>query len=245
MNAHHHPPAAPRRGPAPQQYPGRPQTGQQHYGANPGAQQRPPHPQQHRVQPQQQHQAQQHQPRPQPTPPRGFQVTDDGPTVATAAVEPEAPQVPKTLLYGALSAAASALTGIITAAVIMTIGPSLLVASMGLDTSGDVTELADAAGYEILWNRAVFWLIFAGIFLALVASLRIGQTWARVLYSLFVPLMGWLLVWDMMDATPTLTKVLNGFNLGFAVVAVVLVWLGPSNAYVKARKQFRRARRSS
>lgn len=157
--------------------------------------------------------------------------------------------MPKTLTFGALSAALSAVVAIAAAIVIYTIGDSLLTdllnAQSGAAFSVDQAKEAGASlinnPFDILQNRAGFWIAVAVTQLALVPSLRLGQTWARICFPIFSLGGAALRVYDMTDdGIPTLLKVLDGAGIAFTLVAIVLVWLGPSNRYVKARKAFRR-----
>jgi len=73
--------------------------------------------------------------------------------------------------------------------------------------------------------------------------MRLGMTWARVLFNIFALQAIALLTYTLTDEVPTMLKILGGVNAAAALVAIVLVWLGPSNAFNRARKAYNKARK--
>ncbi|MCP3805288.1 hypothetical protein NLX83_39085 [Allokutzneria sp. A3M-2-11 16] len=129
--------------------------------------------------------------------------------MSSNALRTAAPHRPRTAPGGAALAAVSALTGIVTALMILTIG----------------RRLVTSADYPALWDRAVHWLVIAAVYLALVPSLRTARPWARIVFPLCVLAAGTLLVLDVIGSAVPLFQVLHLLNIGFAVTSVVLLWL--------------------
>ena len=161
---------------------------------------------------------------------------------------PAKPKVPGTLTGAAVLTGLAALLGIITLVVTMASGKDMLLSDTADAVGLSTTELANDDGvqyalqqaFDILQSRAVFFTVFSVIFLALLLPLRGGRTWARVTYSICAPISIGLLVYTLLDeGVPSLLKVLDGVNAVAALVALVLVWMGPSNAFNRARKNLK------
>lgn len=160
------------------------------------------------------------------------------------------PKIPGTLTGAAVFAGLAGLIGIITLVVTNASGESMVLdaaAKLAGVPSGDLAgdesvrfALQDA--FDILQSRAVFFTVFGVIFLALLLPLRLGMTWARVVYSVCAPMSIALLVYTLLDeGVPTPLKLMDAANAVAAVVALVLIWAGPSNAAGRARKAAKRS----
>lgn len=160
------------------------------------------------------------------------------------------PKVPGTLTGAAVFAGLAGLIGIITLIVTNASGESMLVDTMAKiagvpssDIAGDESvQYALQDAFDILQSRAVFFTVFGVIFLALLLPLRVGMTWARIVYSVCAPISIALLVYTLLDeGTPSALKLMDGANALVALVALALIWAGPSNAFSRARKAAKRS----
>jgi hypothetical protein len=160
------------------------------------------------------------------------------------------PEVPGTLTGAAVFAGLAALIGFITLIVTNASGESMVLdtaAKMAGVPAGDLAgdesvQFALQDAFDILQSRAVFFTVFGAIFLALLIPLRLGMTWARIVYTVCAPISIALAVYTMLDeGVPSALKLMDGANALAALVALALIWAGPSNAFSRARKAAKRS----
>ena len=108
-----------------------------------------------------------------------------------------------------------------------------------LPETGALVEAALADAYGTLAARGYIFTFVGVIFLLLAAFIWGRRNWARISFSIFslIGLGLWLL--DLADDGPGILKALDGVALVATLVAIVLIWLGPSNRAVRARKEAR------
>jgi hypothetical protein len=102
------------------------------------------------------------------------------------------------------------------------------------------SALVDA--YATLTTRAYFFTFIAVVFLLLAVFMWSRRNWARIAFVVFA-LAGlgmWLL--DLSDDGPTSLHIVDGVAIGATLVALVMIWLGPSNRAIKAAKAERAGR---
>ncbi|TDP94889.1 hypothetical protein [Labedaea rhizosphaerae] len=160
------------------------------------------------------------------------------------------PKIPGTLTGAAVFAGLAGLIGILTLVVTNASGESMVLDAAaklaGVPSSelaGDESvQFALQDAFDILQSRAVFFAVFGVIFLALLLPLRLGMTWARIVYSICAPISLALLVYTLLDeGVPAALKLMDAANALAALVALVLIWAGPSNAVSRARKAAKRS----
>ena len=160
------------------------------------------------------------------------------------------PKLPGTLTGAAVFAALAGLIGIITLIVTNAAGESMVLdaaAKLAGVPSSDLAadesvQFALQDAFDILQSRAVVFAVFGVIFLALLLPLRLGITWARVVYTVCAPISVALLVYSLIDeGVPSALKLMDGADAVAALVALVLIWTGPSNAFNRARKAAKRS----
>ncbi|MCG5216767.1 hypothetical protein [Streptosporangium sp. KLBMP 9127] len=163
------------------------------------------------------------------------------------------PRTPGTLKSGVILIVVAALSGIGALVVILSGGKEMLrpvldeilkreLAGTGVgagDLGGALVEAALADAYGTLAARGYIFTFVGVIFLLLAAFIWGRRNWARITFSIFslIGLGLWLL--DLADDGPGILKALDGVALVATLVAIVLIWLGPSNRAVRARKEAR------
>ncbi|WP_431898445.1 hypothetical protein [Nonomuraea sp. bgisy101] len=162
------------------------------------------------------------------------------------------PARPATLRAAAALFALAALAGIGNLVVALTGGRELLrglideVIKRELGGSADAASLGETLiaaalddAYSTLTARTSI-MAFVGVtFLFFGAFVWARRNWARIAVIPFA-LIGlgiWLL--DLTDDVPTILRFLDGVGVAATVAALVLMWLGPSNRAVRARKEGR------
>jgi hypothetical protein len=165
-----------------------------------------------------------------PPPPGGYGAPawgDGAPVVAPS--EPPRTVVIAFWLYIA-GAALSVISGIITIVIVSGSRDQLLSAVQrpGINLRGATPQQAADAALVVAIVFTIVTLLFWAITLVLFAFfLRRGANWARIILTILTVL--------------SLLNIINGYGAGFlefalAVVAVVLIWLRPSNEYFAAVK---------
>jgi len=166
-----------------------------------------------------------------PPPPSGYPAAG-APGPAAAAVAPTAP--PRTVniafwLYVA-GAVLSVISGIITIAVVSgsRADQVRIIEQQGTDLRGlTAQQVADASvTFLVTWSivTLIFWAV---VFVLFAYFMRRGANWARIVLTVLTVL--------------SLLNLLTGFGTGLlqvlaTIVAVVLMWLRPSNEYFAAVK---------
>jgi len=165
-----------------------------------------------------------------PPPPAGYGAPawgDGAPVVA-----PSEPPRTVTIAFWLYIAGAvlSVISGIITIAIVSGSRAQLLSAVQrpGINLRGATPQQAADAALVVAIVFTIVTLLFWAITLVLFAFfLRRGANWARIILTILTVL--------------SLLNIINGYGAGFlefalAVVAVVLIWLRPSNEYFAAVK---------
>ncbi|MFC3818688.1 hypothetical protein ACFOSO_08830 [Planomonospora venezuelensis] len=151
---------------------------------------------------------------------------------------------PRTLATATLAVAAAAPAMLASAAVSLVAGRSLLRGylqeELGVEAGSAALDPVVETAFGSLQARAYAWLFFAVVFGLLLAAVRDGRTWARVVLSVVAPVAVLLGLRDLTDMVSPITGVLAALAALGALLAVVTCWLPPTNRYVRTRKQLRR-----
>ncbi|MEU7895743.1 hypothetical protein AB0B45_23165 [Nonomuraea sp. NPDC049152] len=162
------------------------------------------------------------------------------------------PARPATLKAAAGLVALAALAGIGSLVVTLTGGKEMLRGLMDelvkreLGGSADAADLGQALiaaalddAHSTLTARTSIMAFVGAMFLLFGAFVWARRNWARIAIIPFA-LIGlgiWLL--DLTDVVPTMLHVLDGVGVAATLAALVLMWLGPSNRAIRARKEGR------
>lgn len=115
--------------------------------------------------------------------------------------------------------------------------------------SGDSTRLRDTVvdlaieqAYGTMVARAYLFGGVAVVFLLLGVAVWARRNWARIVFTVVAPLAALLWLRDLTDVNVTALHLLDVVALTAVLVALVTIWLGPSNRSVRTAKAARAPR---
>ena len=151
---------------------------------------------------------------------------------------------PSTLKAMVLVSALGAFCALVSAVITFVDGRSLLSSELGLGSNaGALVNSALDSAYSTLKSRAIIGLVAVVIVVALTIAARGGRTGVRVGLTIMLPVAAVMWVINVADSgVPGLIRGLDGVAVGFAVIALFLIWLGPNNRYARERKALRGGR---
>ncbi|GIH76448.1 hypothetical protein [Planobispora longispora] len=152
---------------------------------------------------------------------------------------------PGTLLAAILSTALAAASMLVTAAVSLIAGRSLLRdylrEELGAEIDAAAVDSVVEAAFGSLQARAYAWLFFGAVFGLLLVPVKDGRTWGRIVLSVVAPVAVLLGLRDLTDMVSPITGVLAALAALGALAALVTCWLPATNRHVRTRGQLRRS----
>jgi hypothetical protein len=149
---------------------------------------------------------------------------------------------PSTLTATVLVSALGAFCAFMSALITFADGRTLLNSSLDLGPGALANSALDAA-YSTLESRAIVALVTVVIVVALTIAVRGGRTGVRIGLTIMLPVAAVTWVINVVDnGVPGLLRGLDGAAVVLAVIALVLVWLGPNNRFARDRKALRGGR---
>ena len=121
-----------------------------------------------------------------------------------------------------------------------------LLRSQGLAASaalrGSAVELVLDEAYEILVSRAYLFAVVAAVFLLLGATIWARRNWARIIFTIVALPAAALWLRSLSDVNIPTVHILDAVALAAVALALVTIWLRPSNRSFRAAKAARAAR---
>lgn len=139
--------------------------------------------------------------------------------------------------------------GLIGLALVCALGNAVLVLAKGRDMLGDVVdeilpgassdvrEFAIDEAYDTLSGRAGISIFFGVVVIGFAIPMLFRFNWSRIVVTCVFPILLLVSLRNVTDDIPGVMRALEGIALASGLVFIVLIWLGPSNRYIRARKQ--------